>query len=265
MIRAAALALTLVAAIENASAAEMPKELRGTWWCAERPGWSFRPHSPWPAGNYRRCHKVTDADDAFEISTSGREWGHDMTDETCEVLGVKSHGKGHFVVRARCKNDRESNVRVLHRWRLFNSGRQLEIRDARPDGGGKVDITMLEDRFGLPVFQTGPIDKALWWTWRILTKHNQIGEAIFALPEECKKYNHLARNPETKHIWCAANVPPYCEDLSKKIDSIDEITSAEVKRIGRAIVTKMSPPKGFECLGVEGMDAIFTRQPEHGG
>ncbi len=111
------------------------------------------------------------------------------------------------------------------------------------------DLTMLEDRFGLPVFQTGPSDKALWWTWRILTKRNEIGEAIFARPEECKKYNHLARNPETKHIWCAANVPPFCKELSKEIDGIDEITSAEVKRIGSSIVTKMSPPKGFKCLG----------------
>jgi hypothetical protein len=124
---------------------------------------------------------------------------------------------------------------------------------------------MLEDRFGLPVFQTGPNDKALWWTWRILTKHNQIGEAIFARPEECKEYNHLARNPETKHIWCAANVPPYCKELSKEIDGIDEITSAEVKRIGKSIVTKMSPPKGFECLGVEDMDDVLTWQPEHRG
>ena len=112
------------------------------------------------------------------------------------------------------------------------------------------DLTMLENRFGLPVFQTGPNDKALWWTWRILTKHKQIGEAIFARPEECEKYNHLARNPETIHMWCAANVPPYCEELSKEIDGIDEITSAEAKRIGRSIVTKMSPPKGFECLGI---------------
>jgi hypothetical protein len=127
------------------------------------------------------------------------------------------------------------------------------------------DLTMLEDRFGLPVFQTGPNDKALWWTWRILTKHNQIGEAIFTRPEECKEYNHLARNPETKHIWCAANVPPYCKELSKEIDGIDEITSAEVKRIGRSIVTKMSPPKGFECLGVEDMDDVLTWQPEHRG
>ena len=111
------------------------------------------------------------------------------------------------------------------------------------------DLTMLEDRFGLPVFQTGPSDKALWWTWRILTNRNEIGEAIFARPEECKKYNHLARNPETKHIWCAANVPPFCKELSKEIDGIDEITSAEVKRIGRSIVTKMSPPKGFKCFG----------------
>ena len=127
------------------------------------------------------------------------------------------------------------------------------------------DLTMLEDRFGLPVFQTGPNDKALWWTLRILTKHKQIGEAIFARPEECKKYSHLARNPETKHIWCAANVPPYCEELSKEIDGIDEITSAEAKRIGRSIVTKMSPPKGFECLGVEDMNDVLTWQPEHGG
>jgi len=112
------------------------------------------------------------------------------------------------------------------------------------------DLTMLEDRFGLPVFQTGPNDKALWWTWRILTKHKQIGEAIFAKSEECEKYNDLAGDSETKHIWCAANVPPYCEELSKEIDGIDEIAMAETKRIGRAVVTKMGPPKGFECVGI---------------
>jgi len=120
--------LITTTAIGSASAAEMPKELRDTWWCADRPGWSPRTHSPWPAGNYRRCHKVTDADDAFEIDASG--WGHDMTDDTCKVLRVTSYGKSHFVVRARCNNDEEMNVRVLLRWRLFNGGHRLEIRDA---------------------------------------------------------------------------------------------------------------------------------------
>jgi hypothetical protein len=249
--------LIATTAIGSASAAEMPKELRGTWWCADRAGRSTRTHSPWPAGNYKRCHNVTDADDAFGIDASGREWGHDMTDDTCKVLLVTSYGKGHFVVRARCNNDEETNARVLLRWRLFDSGLRLEIRNAAK----AHDLTMLEDRFGLPVFQTGPNNKALWWTWRILTKQNQIGEAIFARPEECKKYNHLASDPETTHIWCAANVPPYCEDLSKKIDGIAEITSAEAKRIGRSIITKMTPPKGFECLGVEDMDGVLTWQP----
>jgi hypothetical protein len=119
--------LTTATAIGSASAAEMPKELRGTLWCADRPGWSPRTHSPWPAGNYRRCHQITDADDAFGIDASGRGWGHDMTDEGCKVLRVTSY-KGQFVVRARCKNGEESNV--LHRWRLLNSGHRLEIRDA---------------------------------------------------------------------------------------------------------------------------------------
>jgi hypothetical protein len=137
--------LITTTAIGSASAAEMPKEFRGTWWCADRPGWSPRTHSPWPAGSYRRCHKVTDADDAFGIDASGREWGHDMVDDTCKVLRVTSYGKGHFVVRARCNNGR-----VLLRWRLFNSGRRLEIRDAAP--AKAQDLTMLEDRFGLPVF-----------------------------------------------------------------------------------------------------------------
>ena len=119
--------LTTATAIGSASAAEMPKELRDIWWCADRPGWSPRTHSPWPAGNYRRCRlPFTDAEDAFEIGASG--WNHDMTDETCEVLRVTSYGKGHFIVRARCNNGEESNV--LHRWRLLNSGRRLEIRDA---------------------------------------------------------------------------------------------------------------------------------------
>jgi hypothetical protein len=133
---------------------------------------------------------------------------------------------------------------------------QTEYRSTTPD------LTLLEHRFGLPVFQTGPNDKALWWTWRILTKHKKIGEAIFARPEECKEYNHLARNPETRHIWCAANVPPYCKDLSKEIDGIDAIISAEIKRIGRTVVTKISPPKGFECFDAEAMDDVFTWQPE---
>jgi hypothetical protein len=124
--------LITTTAIGSASAAEMPKEFRDTRWCADRPGSSPRTHSPWPAGNYRRCHKVTDADDAFGIDASGREWGHDMADDTCKVLRVTSYGKGHFVVRARCNNDEESNGRVLLRWRLFNSGRRLEIRDAAP-------------------------------------------------------------------------------------------------------------------------------------
>jgi hypothetical protein len=121
--------LTTATAIGSASAAEVPKELWDTRWCADRPGWGPRTHSPWPAGNYRRCRLVTDADDAFGIDASGREWFHDMTDETCKVLRVTSYDRGHFVVRARCKNDEESYV--LHRWRLLNSGRQLEIRDAK--------------------------------------------------------------------------------------------------------------------------------------
>jgi hypothetical protein len=105
--------LITTTAIGSVSAAEMPKELRDTSWCADRPGWSPRTHSPWPAGNYRRCHKVTDADDAFGVYAGGRKWGHDMTDEICEVLRVTSYGKGHFVVRARCNNDEE---RVKSRW-----------------------------------------------------------------------------------------------------------------------------------------------------
>jgi hypothetical protein len=120
--------LTTVTAIGSASAVEMPKELRGTWWCADRSGWSPRTHSPWPVGNYRRCRfPITDAEDAFGIGASG--WAHDMADDTCKVQRVTSYGRGHFAVQARCNNDEESNV--LHRWRLLNSGRQLEIREAK--------------------------------------------------------------------------------------------------------------------------------------
>ena len=120
--------LITTTAIGSASAAEMPKELRG-YWCANKPGWTSWPDGS--VGTYRRCRfPITDAEDAFGISTSG--WAHDMADDTCKVLRVTSYGKGHFVVRARCNNDEESNGRVLLRWRLFNSGRRLEIRDAAP-------------------------------------------------------------------------------------------------------------------------------------
>jgi hypothetical protein len=120
--------LAIATIIGAASAAEMPKQLRDTWWCADRPGWGLRTYSPWPAGNYKRCLVVTDGDDAFKVDASGREWFHDMTDEACKVLRVTSY-KDHLVVRARCKGEEQSKLRVLLRWRL-KGGNRLEIRDA---------------------------------------------------------------------------------------------------------------------------------------
>jgi hypothetical protein len=45
---------------------------------------------------------------------------------------ITSNNGGYFV-QAHCRGQPESdwNGRVLKRWRLFNSGRRLEIRDAK--------------------------------------------------------------------------------------------------------------------------------------
>ena len=58
-----------------------------------------------------------------------RDDGKNPTDGRVSSKWITSYGKGHFVVRARCNNGEESNV--LHQWRLLNSGRRLEIRDAK--------------------------------------------------------------------------------------------------------------------------------------
>src|SRR5262249_14945208 len=112
--------------------------------------------------------------------------------------------------------------------------------------------TLLEDRFGLPVWQTGPKDRALWWTWRVLFEDKTIHEILFPsdASEDCL---NLRAVPETarrdhgnvKHIWCGANVLPYCGDLHWL--GIGAEITAEIRRIGEFNQRTIDPPKGFRC------------------
>jgi hypothetical protein len=114
------------------------------------------------------------------------------------------------------------------------------------------ELAMLEDRFGLPVWQTGPNDRALWWTWRVLFKNKTIHEILFP-PDAREDCRNLVVGPETarrhgdvQHIWCVANMPPHCEDLNDL--GIDAEITAVMRRIGESIVVNMAPPTGFRCL-----------------
>jgi hypothetical protein len=68
----------------------------------------------------------TDADGAIMVDARG--FSYDMVGRVCKLLAITSKGNGRFVVRARCTGEVEKE-HVLQRWRLFNSGRRLEIRD----------------------------------------------------------------------------------------------------------------------------------------
>jgi hypothetical protein len=101
------------------------------------------------------------------------------------------------------------------------------------------ELTMLEDRFDLPVFQTGPSDKSLWWTWRILRENKTVGERLFLGKdgERCRNLAHTAlglTDKHTQHVWCVANMPPLCAKLSDL--NLDAEIKAEVRRINEGIV-----------------------------
>lgn len=120
--------LAAAPAIGSASAAEMPKELRGTW--CYRDGTAQE-------DIYRRC-RVADSEAAMSVSARKFFVGEGML--CTPPLAITSYSGGYFV-RARCydtdtgfiefiSKDTPSRV-VLQRWRLFNNGRRLEIRDAK--------------------------------------------------------------------------------------------------------------------------------------
>jgi hypothetical protein len=96
----------------------MPKELRGIWCSKEYTA---------QKSIYRRC-RVADGEDAVAVDAR-KFW---VAEETvCTPLAITSDGGSHFVVEADCRGQYDDwNGRVLKRWRLFNSGRRLEIRDA---------------------------------------------------------------------------------------------------------------------------------------
>jgi len=112
--------------------------------------------------------------------------------------------------------------------------------------------TLLEDRFGLSVWQTGPNDRALWWTWRVLFKDKTIHEILFpsdaredclnlvAVPETARR-----RHGNVQHIWCGANVLPYCGDPHWL--GINKEITAEMRRIGEFNWRTIDPPEGFRC------------------
>ena len=110
--RLLALAAMLACWSGGAFGAEMPKELRGAW-CGTA-----------QEKIYRRCRKA-DSEDNLDI-TARKFYVAEGTQ--CVPLA----NSGHFVVRASCTFDEGvRSGRVLERWRLFNSGRRLEIRDAK--------------------------------------------------------------------------------------------------------------------------------------
>ena len=161
--------LAAAPAIGSASAAEMPKELRGIW--CEELGIDER----YPAGSaarthiiYGLCRLATDGDEAINldarlrgvrcmnssavqkqkhirpcryptdadgaIMVDARGYSHDMVGTDCKLLAITSKGNGRFVVRTHCHGGELASERghvELQRWRLFNSGRRLEIRNAK--------------------------------------------------------------------------------------------------------------------------------------
>jgi hypothetical protein len=130
------LALTAVAA----SAAEMPKELRGVW-CATA-----------QENIYRSCREA-DSEDNLDVSAS-KFYVAEGTE--CVPLSITRNTSGHFVVRASCTfNDGARSGRVLQRWRLFNSGRRLEIRDANTGPSG-IEPTKIGIERTVPLPQPRP-------------------------------------------------------------------------------------------------------------
>jgi hypothetical protein len=106
--------LTAVPAIRNASAAEMPKELRGTW--CYRDGTA-------QGDIYRRCRV---ADSEAVLSVSARKF-FVAEGTVCTPLAITLDSSGHFVVPASCTYDEGvRSGRVLQRWRLFDSGCRLD-------------------------------------------------------------------------------------------------------------------------------------------
>lgn len=109
---------------EPASAAEMPKELRGTW-CAKEP----------PNQTYARCRQYGGEQDLM-VDARGMSNG----EVGCKPRSIVLDGNGYRIIM-RCVRFVASSGdewSTSERWRLFNNGRRLEIRDARPGGRGKA-------------------------------------------------------------------------------------------------------------------------------
>ena|SRR2546429_1550292 len=136
---------------------------------------------------------------------------------------------------------------------VYLDGKKCEAEDKAGEAK-KDDLTILENRFGLPVYQTGPNDRALWWLVRILLKDKSIGELVLPAQREGCSSISVRNSPAIKHAWCAANVPPYCVDDLEHFEFGDDISGATV--------LKMIPPKGFTCRPWDQMRKYTARRPK---
>ena len=100
----------------------MPKELRGTW-CEMTTA-----NDTVITGIHRRCRAVMIESDLIVDARHVFSGEH-----TCTVLSVMPKGNS-YLVDTRCRHIEGKDIdrrRVRERWRLFNKGRRLEIRDAK--------------------------------------------------------------------------------------------------------------------------------------
>jgi hypothetical protein len=158
--------------------------------------------------------------------------------KTRGVIWIRMDGKDFYVTgetRVNGTLPRLSGNYVLNGDELTRNGKPCKGVTSKllPDEV-KSDAAMLEDRFGLPVFQLGPDNRAEWSVCRILLKDKSIGEIVMPAGDQSKRCNSMfpSRRPAAiEHSWYVANGVPYC---------VYEDTS------GNAL-GQIPPPEGFTC------------------
>jgi hypothetical protein len=79
---------------------------------------------------------------------------------------------------------------------LTRDGKPCKGVKSEPDEASRPDAAMLEDRFGLPVFQLGPEDRAEWTVCRILLKDKSIGEIVMPAGDQSKAMHEDVSFPQ---------------------------------------------------------------------
>jgi hypothetical protein len=180
-------------------------------------------------------------DDMLYIALTTRQCG-----KTRGVIWIRTDGKDFYVTGETRVNGTFPRLEGKFVYdgatgELTRDGKPCKhVRYASPTGTSmageakKPNITMLEDRFGLPVFQLGPDDRAEWSVCRILLKDKSIGEIVMPAGDQSKRCENMfpfQRRAAIEHVWYVANGVPYC---------VYEDTS------GNAL-EQIPPPKDFTC------------------